>query len=144
MFVWAERDRRKRFPRAADAVTEMEGANAGVMVALVLTALLHALARLPVTSTVFATLGGLRFLESQNFLSGRPVNIGLWLFFGTWLAAGGILARSAPWPLGATPRSDGRSGPPLGRAEIAAGAGDAIGSRRPERPAPVTRSYAPA
>ena len=100
MFIWAERDRRKRFPRAADAVTAMERANAGIiggiLVALAVIALLHALARLPATGAVFGPLGGLRFLESQDLLSGRPITVGLWLFVAIWLAAGAILARLNP------------------------------------------------
>ena len=100
LFIWAERNRRKRFPRDAQAVTGMERANAGVMggllVALAATALLHALARLPATSALFAPLGGFRFLESQDLLSGRPITVGLWLFVAIWAAAGALIARFDP------------------------------------------------
>jgi uncharacterized iron-regulated membrane protein len=95
LFIWAERTRRKRFPRDRAAVTGMERANAAVMggllVALAGIAVVHGLARLPL-----APLGNLDFLGSQDLLAGRPITPGLWLFFAIWLAAGAALCRINP------------------------------------------------
>lgn len=100
MFIWAERERRKRHPKDPLANIGIERANAGVMggllIALVATALLHGMARLPLTAPLFAPLGGMHFLGSQDLLSGRVIAGELWLFLGLWLAAGLMLARMVP------------------------------------------------
>ncbi|MFC4254227.1 hypothetical protein GRI97_02240 [Altererythrobacter xixiisoli] len=100
MFIWAERERRKRHPKDPQAVIGMERANAAVMGGLLLAltgiAVLHALARLPATADLFVPLGGLHFLASQDLLSGRVIASELWLFLALWLAGGLLLARADP------------------------------------------------
>jgi len=100
MFIWAERERRKRHPRDRSAITRMERANVAVMGGMMLAlggiALLQGLARLPAGSALFAPLGGLHFMGSQDVLSGRPVAVELWLFLALWIAAGIGLFRAHP------------------------------------------------
>ncbi len=103
MFIWAERERRKRHPKDPQATIGMERANAAVMggllLALVGIALIHGLARLPALADVFAPLGGMHFRGSQDMLSGRVVAGELWLFLALWLGSG--LALTRPDPLSA-------------------------------------------
>lgn len=102
LFIWAERDRRKRFPRLPDAVSGMERANAGVMggllVSLSLIAVLHSAARMDLAASLFEPVGGLRFLGGQNFSSDKPIAPELWAFLGLWAGSGLLLARSHPLP----------------------------------------------
>ena len=100
LFIWAERERRKRYPRDRSAVIGMERANAAVMggmvIALVVVAMLHGVARLPAAADLFSLVGGMHFLGSHDLLSGRPIAPELWLFLGLWLAAGVVLFRAHP------------------------------------------------
>lgn len=100
LFIWAERERRRRFPRNHAAVTRMERANAaimgGMLAALAAIAALHGVARLPAASGLFAAVGDLRFLGSQDFLSGRVIDPGVWLFLALWAVIGLALFRLPP------------------------------------------------
>jgi len=99
--IWAERNKRKHHPRAADAVvTRMERANAGVMggllVALAVMAVLNGLSRIPAAAPLAAPLGGFGFLGSQDLLSGRPVAAELPLLALVWAGTGFFLFRVPP------------------------------------------------
>lgn len=101
LLIWAERVRRKRFPRDPSAVIGMERANVAIMggatLALVVTALLHGLSRLAeMTSDAPALIGGMRFLGSQDILSGRPLATEVWVFFALWFGAGALLSLAVP------------------------------------------------
>lgn len=99
MFIWAERDRRRRHPRDPEAVTGMERANAaimgGLMAALSLLAMLHSFARLWEPAS-FGMVGGFRFLASQDLLSGRSIAPELWLFLAMWAGLGLLLCQMNP------------------------------------------------
>ncbi|HWJ70621.1 MAG TPA: PepSY-associated TM helix domain-containing protein [Sphingobium sp.] len=97
LFIWAERERRKRHPKDPDAVIGMERANAGIMggliVALTAMALLHGLARL---SPGFSAIGAFRFLGSQDVFSSRAMAPELPVFLGFWALAACLLAGCSP------------------------------------------------
>jgi len=99
MFIWAERDRRKRHPRDPAAVTRMERANAGVMGgllgALAAIAVLHGVAR-AWNVEMFGLVDGFSFRGSQDLLSGRPLAPELWLFLACWAGLGLLLFRMDP------------------------------------------------
>src|SRR5690606_24674985 len=64
---------------------------------LAVTALLHGFSRLAeMTSDTPALNGGMRFVGSQDILSGRPLAAEVWVFFALWLGAGALLSLAAP------------------------------------------------
>lgn len=100
MFIWAERERRKAFPRNPEIVTSMERANAGIMGGLMLClslfTLAHFAARAELTGPLFYALDDLRFLGGHNFSSSKPIGIELWAFLCAWLASGAAMAAVHP------------------------------------------------